>query len=241
VTLLRCHPRWITPVVPSCLFWAGACVAEGAILTLDSFDEGPHQLSNTATVTSTASITSPLADRRAVSIVDASRIAVAGSSIFSVLNTNSGELDWTVDGTSGVTRPLSISISYFQGGPYSILGMTGFELEITSLTGLGDVIVELGSATNPDGSTLRVPIDNAGVVVVPFDQLNFGTGGSLDSFDSLHFRIEAQTEQFSFTLTEIRIVPEPSTGGLIVLSGALLLRRRSPASQDRTRALTRQI
>ena len=51
---------------------------------------------------------------------------------------------------------------------------------------------------------------------------------SLDSFSVLRFIFEARSPEFSFTLDEIRLVPEPSAALLSLMAAASLLSIRRP-------------
>ncbi len=67
-----------------------------------------------------------------------------------------------------------------------------------------------------------------GTVTVPFDQLNFATGASLGNFNEIHFLFETASESLSFSLDEIRIVPEPCVASLLAISVSFLaLRKRT--------------
>lgn len=156
---------------------------------------------------------------------------MAGAVVTSTLDDSLDTLSFMVDGLSSIAaRPLDLRLTYSQGGPFSILGYSAFEFDLSALTGSGFLIVELGSATDVYGpATNRIALSGPGVVSVPFSELNFGTNGGIDSFSSLHFTFEADTEQFSMTLNEIRVVPEPSVVALTMpfLLTILLCRRRN--------------
>lgn len=133
-------------------------------------------------------------------------------------------------GTGLPVKPYFIGIGYVAGGPYSILGFSAFEFEIASLEGRGNLVIELGGETLPNANTIRVPVTESGTLSVPFDQLNFSSGADLGAFGGMHFEFEAASEEFSFTLDEIRIVPEPSVALLFVVGAiGMLHRRRGPS------------
>ena len=96
------------------------------------------------------------------------------------------------------------------------------------VSGTGFLVVELGGGTaavyGPE--TNRITIDRAGLLTVPFSELNFGASGRIDNFTGLLFTFEAESENFSMTLDEIRAVPEPSAFVLTMFSVSILLRRR---------------
>jgi hypothetical protein len=200
----------------------------GATLLLDSFNEGSYNLSYSGQLNATSTISSPLGSRRDARLNN--RDAIAGAVVTSTLDDTLGTLSFSVNGLSSNTlRPLDLRMSYSQGGPFSILGYSAFELDFSSVTGAGFLIIELGSETAIYGpSAYRISINNPGTVSVPFSNLNFGTNGSINSFNALHFTFEAATEQFSMSLNEIRVVPEPSSFLLFLVGvvGTTLHRRR---------------
>jgi hypothetical protein len=109
-----------------------------------------------------------------------------------------------------------------------LLGYDAFEFDFTSLEGTGFLVVELGSPSAVYGPEAnRVAIDTAGVVTLPFSQLNFANNGTLGSFDVITFTFEAESQEFSMTVNEIRAVPEPSVLALATsFLVTILLRRR---------------
>jgi hypothetical protein len=137
-------------------------------------------------------------------------------------------LSFVVEGQPITTNRLDLRIHYSQGGPFSILGYNAFEFDFSALTGTGALIVELGRGSAIYGpETHRIPLESPGLVSVPFSELNYGAGGSVEQFFAIHFVFEANTDQFSFTLDEIRLVPEPGSFQLAVLGLIFLSRRRS--------------
>jgi hypothetical protein len=109
-----------------------------------------------------------------------------------------------------------------------LLGYDAFEFDFSSLSGTGFLIAEIGSpsATYPPDTTNRIALGASGVVTLPFSELNYGDSSTIGSFHSIHFVFEADSQEFSFGLNEIRVVPEPSAWLLIGSgAGALLLRR----------------
>jgi hypothetical protein len=145
----------------------------------------------------------------------------------STLSTATGTLDLVVNGMSLESSPLTLQMSYFNGGPYSLLGFSAFEIDISSLTGVGNLIVELGNASDSYGPTTnRITMTGSGTISVPFSELNFATNGSTASFSAMHFTFEAASEEFSMTLGEVRVVPEPSVVALTLPFALTLLLRR---------------
>lgn len=199
--------------------------AQGASLVLDSFTEGDHFLSHDDDLEAVAAVTTPFGTSRRTTL-GIPRLA-PGTTVASTLSTTDGTLGFVVDGVSSISRPLSLRMSYRYGGPFSLLGYSAFEFDISALSGSGSLIVELGSQSTYRPTANRIALTGPGTVSVPFSELNFGSNGSIESFSALHFTVEAETEEFSMTLDEIRVVPEPSTTVLSMpLALTLLLRRR---------------
>jgi|GEM_PF-2486363 len=220
-------------VTPNQLYTVRIAIADvdgqgmGASLVVDSFTESAFMLETGGLSGDASAITSPLGETRSAGIT--TRFLAPGTILSSTLDTGMDEsLTFTVNGTStSQSMPLDLRASYFGGGARSILGFSDFELDFSSLSGQGNLIVELGSQSIPDGNTNRIALGSPGLLSIPFNQLNFGTNGSLGSFLALHFTFEAVSDNFTFELDEIRLVPEPSSAVLLGLGVApLLLRRR---------------
>ena len=200
--------------------------ASASTVVIDSFTEGSFALSFPSGPSGDASsISGPIGDQRSAGI--SNRNLVSGTTISSTLDTSSGgSLSFNADGTNTFGVPLSLNLRYTDGGPFSLLGQSEFVLDFSSLTGTGSLIVELGRSNTPGPSTLRVDLNSAGEVVVPFSQWNIESGETISDFSALHFTFEAVSEQFSFTLNEINAVPEPSGVLLLSLGGLVSVTRR---------------
>jgi hypothetical protein len=198
------------------LFLVGCSGTFGSTLVLDTFTEGEFRLSPEDPKTASL-ITGPIGTTRDAAI--SGRLATQDTILESTLSTVAGQLSFFVDGVSRIDpRRLDLCLSYVLGGSYNLLGYNAFEFEFSSLSGVGFIIVELGRASDLYGSEVpRVRVDSAGTLTFPFEALAFGTAGSVESFEGLHITFEAESEQFSFTLDEIRIVPEPNLLGLAML------------------------
>jgi hypothetical protein len=209
-----------------------------ASLSVDSFTDGDFFLSLGVRTAIGTNIDGPIGTFRLVSI--SSREATEGSSISAALSTSSGTLSLDIDGQSMFAeRPLYLDMDYASGGPYSIAGFDAFEFDFSGMAGTGSLIVALGGTSGIFGpETLRVPLTGPGLVEVPFDQLNLGILGFIDSFYAMQIRFEAETTQFSFTLDEIRLVPEPSSLACLLVGGLCLfwirraVRPRQPVIAD---------
>ncbi len=144
----------------------------------------------------------------------------------STLNPSTGKLFFFATGTS-TFFPLSLTLVYHGPTLHNIIGCTEFILGFSELSGVGTLYIELGGSTGVFNEH-RVDLTGPGEVHYPISDVYQGTGHTLDSFNVLTFRFESRSPQFSFTLDEIRLVPEPSGALLTVAVGAgfLALRRR---------------
>ncbi|MDB6072324.1 MAG: hypothetical protein JWL81_3495 [Verrucomicrobiales bacterium] len=109
-------------------------------------------------------------------------------------------------------------------GPFSLLGFDSVSLKIDNVVGTGDLLVFVGETP---GASLLIPITGSGVLNYPIS--NIVTGYPLDAVPQLQFRFIAKTADFSISLDEITLVPEPSTVALAGIAAAGLLRRRRRA------------
>lgn len=208
--------------------------APAAIVVVDSFDQGGFSLALfPAFEYAYENVNLPLADSRNSTIPG--RLAAPGSVMTSTLNPVTGQLSFLATGSSNsANAPLGLCVIYSKDGPYNLLGYTGFVFDFSVMSGAGTLLVELGSGSAIYGpSARRITLNGPGEVFYSFADLNFGSGDSVDFFFAMHFAFEARSPEFSFTLDEIRLVPEPSGALLTLAAGAGLLarRRRGPGGK----------
>jgi hypothetical protein len=211
-------------------FLASVVTAQSAVFVVDSFTEGPFDLSSEDDTGSGSAISSPFGLIRSTNL--GSRRAAEGTIVTSTLNRRGSSVVTNFDGPNRLPGfPLTFGLSYSLGGPYSLLGSNAFELDFGRVSGVGSLIVELGGSSETFGADIfRNTIDRGssrGTLTVPFSDLNFLEGNTLGSFDELSFTFESVSEQFFFELNEIRVVPEPSSFLLIIMAGAFGLTRRT--------------
>ena len=145
----------------------------------------------------------------------------------STLDSSAGNLTLVVIGTIQPPSTSYLGLDLTYGGPdplHNIAGCTGFVLGFSELSGVGSLFIELGGS-NGDG-VHRIDLTGPGDVFYPVSSVHLNPGHTLEAFNVLHFRFEARSTEFFFTLDEIRLVPEPSAALLALAAGAGLLARR---------------
>jgi hypothetical protein len=197
-------------------------VTHAAVTIVDTFDQGGFSITPSSG-TFEQEVNLPLARRR---LADQSRWATSpGASMTSTLNSGTGTLTFVTSGTSLSVFPMSLTLVYAGAPHYNIAGCTEFILGFSELSGVGTLYIELGGSNGLDG-VFRVDLTGPGEVHYSVSDVYEGSGHTLDSFNVLTFRFESRSPQFSFTLDEIRLVPEPSGALLALVAGAGLLARR---------------
>jgi hypothetical protein len=217
------------------LFCASASYA--AVLVVDSFATTPftingHLSPNTAL---DFSYLGPIGTLRGARFEVAPRGVIASAS---AVTESSGALLMAIDQTQvpGAADGYYLDLYYQGGGPYSILGQSAFEFEFSSVSGIGELIVEIGTSFVDQPGILRTELTEAGIVSVPFDNVNMGPWDTLDNFGSVLFRFGSTSSQFEFSLDQIRVVPEPSVLAFLAISSiGFLYRRRTTLASRRSK------
>ena len=68
------------------------------------------------------------------------------------------------------------------------------------------------------GGDIRIPVNGSGTIVSPFSNLD--SSQSLGSLTQMNFRFYAISDDFSVTIDNVRLVPEPSSS-LLAIFGLL--------------------
>lgn len=187
---------------------------EGATLLLDDFSSGSYSLASGGTTSNSSAFTSPLTDQRTVSGV--------GFPNWTVTLTPE-ELRFNVDQVDPNPGRNYLNLNYtLSSGTFSLLGYNAFAVDVTNVVGIGEFVAFVDGAPSAD---LRFTINGSGTIVSPFSALD--TSQSLSSLTRMNFRFIALSDDFSLSIDNVRIVPEPSS---LLLSGvaaaSLLFRRR---------------
>ncbi|MGJ8695688.1 MAG: hypothetical protein ACSHYF_05175 [Verrucomicrobiaceae bacterium] len=197
--------------------------ASKAALILDTFDESGFVISSSGSeVAFPSGVVSDFVEEREAGIVPRRvGVGIAMAGVDSTL----GKFSMNVDAPIPPISPVAVVMGYNGGGPLSLLGYTGFEFDFVNLTGEGTLVTGLGFSGVISDSRPRTIIEE-GTLFVPLENAIFGHNDSLDSFGFIGFTFEARTEQFSFELEEIRIIPEPSSVAFSGVALLLCLRRK---------------
>lgn len=202
-----------------------------APLVLDTFVDGDFSFStNLSGGPSEQQFGSMLGGDRIVSLSTSRRPTTVTASLDSSLGGLSFD---TGTGDSGGLREQGYMILTYGGDrlffPPDPLGVDlsnygGFEFEIPSLQGIGEISVVLNSRGFGTSYT-RIPLLNAGTFHYPFVEIPFWEtiGGNISNVESLHFWFIGLSPDFAFSLDEIRVVPEPTTDVLCGMALALFV------------------
>jgi hypothetical protein len=192
---------------------------------VDPFDQGGFSISYPSNP-SDETVNLPLAQRRVANL--GALFTTPGATMTSTLDSATGTFRFVVNGNTASNAPLAIELIYSGGGPYNISSCTSFILGFSEMSGVGSLYVEVGSS---DGLTGEHRVDLTGQGDVNFSVPNVKPNNihSVDSFDILRFVFEARSTDFSFTLNEIRLVPEPSGTLLLAAGFGLFAQRRRNA------------
>jgi len=148
------------------------------------------------------------------------------SSLNAAAGTVSLIVSGTPDGNFSFCAPLRLSIAYSDDVMHDITDYTGFMLDFTHLSGVGSMYVEVGGQASL-AHVNRISLTGAGDFFYPLDRVYENVGFTKDSFNILIFTLEATSPEFSFTLDEIRLIPEASSSALLGASLLLLGSRRA--------------
>lgn len=192
--------------------------ASASSILLDSFTEGGFSLPASGVSNNRSTIQSDWSLSRTVSLFDP---GVSSS----LLQTSSGSLIFTFNLRGTNTKDSVFStINYINSdnSAFNLLGLNAAVFQITNLSGEGEVLVY--GSSGPRNST-ALPLTGTGTIEYPFSLANGYLGGSGNS--SLDFRIIPRSMNFSVTMSEITLIPEPSGACLLVLAAASLMNRCS--------------
>jgi hypothetical protein len=210
----------LTSFIASC----GSCCF-GATVLLDSFDTGDFRVaagSPDFDNVSSSPINSPFAESRSVALRDRRQVletftgSVASGSLQVDMFSNQGQLEFF---------PVFF-LKYVGENPTTLLSNQAFSFNFSEVTGNGTIYIQLDTQLTVGSEDILVPISEAGRVIVPVDSFGIAPNSSLSSFQSINIDFEGRTPEFSFTLDEINVIPEPSTALLCFLAVNCLWRRK---------------
>jgi hypothetical protein len=174
---------------------------------VDTFDQGGFTMSHPNNPNPVDEMVNlPLAQRRTAAFWVVP--TPPGTSLASTLDSTTGTLRFVVSGTpASPNTPFALQLVYSAGGPYNISGCTDFILGFSELSGVGSLYIEVGSSKGLD--VHRVALTGPGDLSYSVSDVTANSVHTVDSFNVLRFAFEARSTNFSFTLDEIRLVPEP--------------------------------
>lgn len=192
--------------------------SDATTLLLDDFSSGGFSLSPEGTRSNSGPFVTPLTDQRT--------IAGVGSPNWTATLTQ-GDVSYSVNQLDPRPRRNYLQIRYSLGsGSFSLDGYDAFAVDVFDVVGSGEFIAFVDGFPAGD---IRIPINGPGTLVSPFTGLD--TSQSLESLTQMNFYILAISADFSLTVDNVRVVPEPSTSFLFVLGilfGLFRRRRQNP-------------
>jgi len=194
----------------------------GASLVIDTFDDGPFFLSNSqSAIVSDTQSGGMLGGTRYVGISTQRRSTTVTAEL--VTGTSILTFD-TGDGPLLGTREGYINIRWGSNPSLSLLGYDAFALTITDLVGVGEVHVGINYLGYGSSST-SVPLTTDGELIIPMSQVDLGTG-SLAGVSSIQLVLSGVSADFGASISEFRVIPEPSSSVLLMCSLAFFLSQR---------------
>lgn len=191
-----------------------------ATLVIDSFSEGNVDLAHSGPRSDYARFPGTFFDERFL-----------GGPVFSAWSASVKASEGTFTFTTGLRelepeQRISFILTYSRSeGAFNLLGYEGFALRVKSMTGKGDLFID--GSDSPE-NTIRVPFEGPGTLFYSME--NITSGVPLGELFTLTFVITPLSTDFSITLEEISLVPEPGSAGLLLAAGSALVstRRRRP-------------
>jgi hypothetical protein len=199
--------------------------ARSATLVVDTFDQASYYTNNTNNFTQSVDL--PLANVRSPFLRGC---PLPGGQMESTLDATAGNVSLIVSGTPNgnfsFCAPLRLGLAYGDNVMHDITGYTGFILNFSNMLGAGSMYVEVGGQESL-AQVNRINLIGTGDFFYPLDRVYENVGFTKDSFNILIFTFEATSPEFSFTLDEIRLVPEASSSALLGCALLLVGFRRS--------------
>ena len=203
------------PLLLSLLFAGILCLSrsDAATLLLDDFSSGSFLLSFGGSTSNSGAFGTPLTDQRNVS-------GVGFPNWTATLAT--GDLDYNVNQLDPSPRRNYLNLKYsLASGTFSLLGYEAFAVDVTNVVGTGEFVAFVDGTP---GADIRFTINGSSTIVSPFSGLD--TSQSLGSLSQMNFRFYAISDDFSLTIDDVRIVPEPSASLLTGFGAVTVLFQR---------------
>jgi hypothetical protein len=185
--------------------------AQASTVVIDSFTESGFTVGGFGNpFTSTGDIQSQLVATRVV-------VARGPGRWTATLNPSDGFLRYEVVTTLESPVGSLLYLTYYPaaGETINLLGQDTFLLTFSGLTGQGDLQF---------GAGVRLPLTASGEVLYPFSYLTASL--DLSALPALQFEFYPTSADFSFTLNEISVIPEPSAMMFIAITALGLSTRK---------------
>ena len=114
------------------------------------------------------------------------------------------------------TVSLELIYSYNFPDAFSLGNVSHFSFDFENIEGVGELLVAKREPGSGEYISVTEPIQvsQPGMFLVPVTQ------SDLDTVNLLRFTMIPKTSEFSFSLNEIAVIPEPTTWSLLLLGGA---------------------
>jgi hypothetical protein len=204
---------------------ASACVCSGrakaASVVLDSFSTGPFNLSSFGQNDITQNIQTFFTNQRGADVFGAQES-------YATAVPSTGTVNYRVDlRRSGVPPPgtfsvlFTLSYSNFDNSAFNLLGYDSIKVRISELVGEGEMLAYGNSGSS---RAIRIPITSRGDLIYPLTYVSNPSG--LENTRVLGFQFFPKTTDFSITIDEIGLVPEPSSTFMVAAVSVWLILRR---------------
>ena len=199
--------------------------SKGALLVIDSFDQGAVNLSIDGSVQDTQNGIGDRGVQRYMALIPADRDAAPETTVTASVDPLNPGLSFTVDGFAILPRLLlDLRVQYGRDSRLLLAGYSAFEFEILSVSGSGNLILDMGTLAPNDSDVTVIELTGPGIVRVPFSEVVFDPNQP----SLIGFSVQARSGQFSVKLGQFSAIPEPSQFlmSAVGLSVALMMRRR---------------
>lgn len=188
---------------------------KAATLLLDDFAVGSFLLTSESASLSSGIFVTEITNQRTIAGDGLPNWTVTLSQ--GLLNFNVNQ----VDASRGRTHlDLIYSLS---SGTFSLTSYDAFAVDLFNVVGIGELVLSVNRGAGDD---IRIPINGSGTLISPFS--NVRTSQSLDSLTVISFGFSSISDDFSLSIDNVRVIPEPSSFLLLFIgiAGTTFYHRR---------------